>query len=84
MIDTCVCCGEIIPEGQQVCGRCLNGGPACPECGNTLTVMHSTYEVTPTSFEHVVLYNCDKCCSDWERRSRYIGEPVEFKRKIWG
>lgn len=20
--DTCVCCGEIIPEGRQVCHRC--------------------------------------------------------------
>ena len=24
--DTCVCCGEIIPEGRQVC-------PKCEECG---------------------------------------------------
>ena len=25
MVDTCVCCGEIIPEGAQVCSACLNG-----------------------------------------------------------
>lgn len=84
MIDTCVCCGEMIPEGQQVCPTCRNGGVLCPECGSILTVMHNNLEVRPESLEHVTLYNCDKCCSDWERRSRYIGEPVKFKRKIWG
>lgn len=26
MEDRCVCCGEIIPEGQQVCRKCLQGG----------------------------------------------------------
>jgi predicted nucleic acid-binding Zn ribbon protein len=24
MIDTCVCCGEYVPEGQQVCTSCQN------------------------------------------------------------
>ena len=23
MVDRCVCCGEIIPEGQMVCPNCL-------------------------------------------------------------
>ena len=23
MTDRCVCCGEIIPEGSQVCGNCV-------------------------------------------------------------
>lgn len=22
--DRCVCCGEIIPEGQQLCYKCMN------------------------------------------------------------
>ena len=26
MNNTCVCCGEIIPEGRQVCPCCENGG----------------------------------------------------------
>lgn len=30
MEDRCVCCGAIIPEGQQVCIRCLMSA----ECGN--------------------------------------------------
>lgn len=24
-IDTCVCCGDIIPEGRQVCPKCEKG-----------------------------------------------------------
>jgi hypothetical protein len=24
--DRCVCCGEIIPEGRQVCPKCEGGG----------------------------------------------------------
>lgn len=24
MIDVCVCCGEYVPEGQQVCTSCQN------------------------------------------------------------
>lgn len=26
MDNTCVCCGEIIPEGRQVCQKCEKGG----------------------------------------------------------
>ena len=26
MEDRCICCGEIIPEGQQVCKMCQEGG----------------------------------------------------------
>ncbi len=26
--NTCVCCGEIIPEGRQVCPRCEKEGSA--------------------------------------------------------
>lgn len=25
MDNTCVCCGEIIPEGRQVCPKCEKG-----------------------------------------------------------
>lgn len=24
--DRCVCCGEIVPEGRQVCPQCERGG----------------------------------------------------------
>lgn len=26
-IDTCVCCGEYVPEGRQVCWSCEHGIP---------------------------------------------------------
>ena len=28
MVDRCVCCGEIIPEGTMVCPNCLLLTPA--------------------------------------------------------
>lgn len=26
MVDTCICCGAIVPEGRMVCPNCENGG----------------------------------------------------------
>lgn len=34
-MNTCFCCGEIIPEGRQVCPKCENEGQEwerCPVC----------------------------------------------------
>ncbi len=31
MDNTCVCCGEIIPEGTMVCYNCINGWIECPK-----------------------------------------------------
>lgn len=39
MVERCVCCGEIIPEGQQTCPSCKKGVrkmaelKPCPFCG---------------------------------------------------
>lgn len=39
MVDRCVCCGEIIPEGRQICPICEKGTKKmaelkpCPFCG---------------------------------------------------
>lgn len=35
MNNTCVCCGEIIPEGRQVCPACIKQRELkpCPFCG---------------------------------------------------
>lgn len=48
MENTCVCCGEIIPEGMLVCHACMSEIPRtpqrpymqfnCPECGAQLEV----------------------------------------------
>ena len=32
MVDRCVCCGEIIPEGRQICPLCEQG--KTPKLGN--------------------------------------------------
>ena len=35
-MNTCVCCGEIIPEGRQVCPKCEDDAQEwerCPVCG---------------------------------------------------
>ena len=35
MVDRCICCGEIIPEGRQVCLKCgasQKSGRLCPVC----------------------------------------------------
>ena len=45
MVDTCVMCGDVIPEGSQTCLRCQkSGGCLCPDCGEPLKVMHSRFE----------------------------------------
>ena len=31
MMDTCVCCGAVIPEGRMVCWACENGQGVSPE-----------------------------------------------------
>ena len=36
--DRCVCCGEIVPEGRQVCPQCENG---VKQNGNKKTTIQS-------------------------------------------
>ena len=42
MVDTCIFCGEIIPEGRMVCWACEHGWPVFwrgglsqPDCGQS-------------------------------------------------
>ena len=86
MVNTCVCCGDIVPEGTQVCYRCSNVEPGakCPECGSILRVMYSGYNITENAITGYTLFHCEKCLSDWEKESKYIGQPVVLKRKFWG
>jgi len=62
MENTCVCCGEIIPEGMQVCHACMSETPIvpqrpymqfnCPECGAKLEVWCDALEdETPAKFD---------------------------------
>lgn len=34
MVDRCVCCGAIIPEGRQACPNCASNKRPCPRCKN--------------------------------------------------
>lgn len=54
MIDRCVMCGEIVPEGRQVCPNCEKQYiMRCPRCGIELVV----------SGKHGggYIYRCPKC-----------------------
>ena len=82
MENTCVCCGEIIPEGMQVCYACerLTGQEKrtymrfnCPECGAPLEVWADSLEKEiPAKFdcfkyeERYLIRHCNKCGRDWE------------------
>ena len=80
MDNTCVCCGEIIPEGTQVCPMCVSSVPkrlymefACPECGAPLEVwadyLIKEHPATFDSFGYErrdLIRHCNKCHCDWE------------------
>jgi predicted RNA-binding Zn-ribbon protein involved in translation (DUF1610 family) len=82
MDNLCVCCGEIIPEGRQVCYSCehLAGKEKrsymrfnCPECGAPLEVWaDSIVKEIPAEFdgfkyeERYLIRHCNKCGRDWE------------------
>lgn len=38
MEDRCICCGEIIPEGQQICKICQEGGSRMMKNGSGAAV----------------------------------------------
>lgn len=38
MEDRCICCGEIIPEGRQVCSTCQEGGSRMMKNGSGAVV----------------------------------------------
>ena len=84
MVNTCVCCGDIIPEGSQVCYACCHDGINCPDCGAILAFMAFDKCFTETGVIHSKLYHCEKCHADWEIETP-LNEPVnEIKRKFWG
>lgn len=37
-VNLCVCCGEVIPEGRQVCPTCNKVVDSCTNLGNSYTV----------------------------------------------
>ena len=88
MVDTCVCCGAIIPEGRHVCQNCENAednsGVLCPTCGTVLEVMNSSWYFTDDGIGCSTLFHCNACHNDWEKEAEYTAKPVKFTRKYWG
>ena len=88
MVDTCVCCGDIVPEGRQVCYRCEHGdnndGALCPECGAVLEIMSCHWYNTIGGHARNTIFHCNVCHNDWEKDEEYVVQPVKFTRKFWG
>lgn len=88
MFNTCVCCGNIIPEGRQVCYQCENGGGndgvLCPECGAVLEIMSCHWYNTIDGHAKNTIFHCNACHNDWEKNEEYVAQPVKFSRKFWG
>lgn len=92
MDNTCVCCGEIIPEGIQVCPLCASGAQKrsymefdCPECGAPLEVL-ADYLVAKSAERYGcfgyerrdLIRHCNKCHCDWENEwETQFGDVME-------
>jgi transcription initiation factor IIE alpha subunit len=50
MVNTCVCCGRVIPEDSQVCQDCLSQGIKCPECGSVLELVATSKGIINDEF----------------------------------
>ena len=84
MVNTCVCCGEVIPEGTQICFACDHDGINCPDCGAALRLMSSCRSFTEKQVLWSRLYHCEKCHADWEIETSPMEPANEIKRKFWG
>lgn len=86
MENTCVCCGEEIPEGAHVCNFCraniVYAKRNCPECGAPLKVYYDgPHSGNP---EQILIRHCEKCLSDWESNWYGDDDESELRRKFWG
>ena len=65
MVNTCVCCGDTIPEGTQLCYACNNRDILiCPYCGYTLRLRPSRKMQTSKEILCSNLYTCAVCNAD--------------------
>ena len=85
MSERCVCCGDIIPEGQQVCPSCKKGErkmaelKPCPFCGGkaVFAVIHAAPGEEPRGYvrcenrccEQSLVMNKSKAIRKWNRRA---------------
>ena len=69
MVNSCICCGNIIPNGVDICYVCFTCNKdniKCPSCGSTLRAIHSNRRATATQILYSKIYNCTNCHSEWE------------------
>jgi hypothetical protein len=100
MENTCVCCGEIVPEGTQVCPMCVASEKCsymefdCPECGAPLEVW-ADYLVAKSDARFDCfgyerrerIRHCNKCHCDWMNEwETEFGDvgETQLRRKFWG
>ena len=86
MVDTCVCCGDIVPEGTLVCYACRHDSidVPCPDCGAGLRFMSSGRLFTDKQTLYSRVYHCEKCHADWEAEGTAGEVTSNLKRKFWG
>ena len=68
-MNTCVCCGAVIPEGRMICWACENGKGVSPERTNDMKeTMNPLYAVLATGAAgeaQVVQSCCSICRMSW-------------------
>jgi hypothetical protein len=85
MVNTCVCCGDTIPEGTQLCYCCENNVKlSCPNCGSALRLMSSCKASSREQILYYRLYSCDTCNTDWETNTSADDFTGRLKRKFFG
>ena len=88
MVDRCVMCNAIVPEGTHTCLSCQNSSSSaaisCPDCGAVLKVIHANWSYTTTGILHSSIFHCNCCHSDYEKEIEYVRKPERFHKKFWG
>jgi hypothetical protein len=86
MVDTCVSCGQILPENSHVCSRCSREAemPICKECKSHLRLMHMSSYTLGDGKIFSRIFHCDTCNRDWEIEIKDLCQPGEMKQKFLG
>ena len=78
--DRCVCCGEIIPEGTQVCVNCqesVSSMNKCPKCGHKMLIVE-----TRNIRNEILRKRQCKSCGKYTYSSETTVDSGNFKEKV--
>jgi hypothetical protein len=65
--------------------KALEGaGLICQECGEPLTLMHTSYSAIGDDLEVDLLFHCEACHQDWVQTSVFVLKSQNIERKFWG